>query len=99
MKDLKEKFAQKMLDEKLDFLPIEESLQLLESGVELETHFKYVICREEIDEDKLENGEPRTWLNAYLKIYDSVEIGDEYDYYNEFTLGICPAPTYIDLIK
>jgi len=33
--NLKEQFAQKMLDEKLDFLPIEESLQLLESHEQL----------------------------------------------------------------
>jgi hypothetical protein len=70
---LKQKFAQKMLDEKLDFLPLEESLQLVECDINLDTRFHYVCSIE--------------------------EIGDDYNHFEEFTHGICPAPTYIDLIK
>lgn len=99
--NLKEKFAEKMLTEKLDFLPLEESLQLVENGIVLETKFHYVISVEEIDEDELENDEPRTWLNAHQEIFDeySIAIGNDYDHFDEFTRGLCPAPTYIDLIK
>ena len=37
--NLKEKFAQKMLEEKLDFLPLMDALELYKSGVKLETKF------------------------------------------------------------
>ena len=29
----------------------------------------------------------------------AIEIGNEYNHFDEFTLGICPAPTYIELLK
>ena len=98
MKELIEKFAKKMLDEKLDFLPVEESLQLTEAGVEYKTRFSYVVSIEELDED-LSN--PREILDAAIEFYGvhGVEIGDDYDHFEEFTFGICPAPTYIDLLK
>ena len=95
--DLKQKFAQKMLDEKLDYLPLEESLQLIEAGIVLETRFHYVCSIEEIGD---EFDTPREFAEAALDFYtDGIEIGDDYDHFEEFTYGICPAPTYIDLIK
>lgn len=96
--DLKEKFAKKMLDEKLDFLPLEESLQLIEAGVELKTKFSWVCSVEEIDDDF---DTRRQCAEAALDFYgeNGVEIGNGYDHHEEFTYDICPAPTYIDLIK
>jgi hypothetical protein len=96
--DLKQKFAQKMLDEKLDFLPLEESLQLKEAGVQLKTKFSWVCNIEEIG-DEFETS--REFADAAIDFYgeDEIEIGNGYDHYEEFTYEICPAPTYIDLIK
>lgn len=100
---LKEKFAQKMLDEKLDFLPLLESVELAESGVVLETKFHWVVNSEELKD----NGEDMT-IKEVLKEYDDIygsentwdlKIGESGEQFDEFTLTLCPAPTYIDLIK
>jgi hypothetical protein len=101
--DLKQKFAQKMLEEKLDFLPLKESVELYNSGIKLETRFWWVCRSEELDN----NGDDMT----IVEILDSLEelygepddyhltIGKEYEEFDEFTLNLCPAVTYIDLIK
>lgn len=96
--ELKEKFAQKMLDEKLDFLPLEESLQLKEAGIEVKTKFSWVCSIEEIG-DEFETS--REFAEAAIDFYgeDEIEVGNGYDHHAEFTYDICPAPTYIDLIK
>lgn len=94
---LKQKFAQKMLDERLDFLPLEESLQLVEADINLDTRFHYVCSVEEIGDDY---ETPREFAEAVQELYyEHITIGDDYDHFEEFTHGICPAPTYIDLIK
>jgi len=94
--ELKEKFAQKMLDEKLDFLPLEESLQLKEAGIEVKTKFSWVCSIEEIG-DEFETS--REFAEAAIDFYGEDEIEVGYDNHAEFTYDICPAPTYIDLIK
>jgi hypothetical protein len=96
--DLKQKFAQKMLDEKLDFLPLEESLQLKEAGIKVKTKFSWVCSVEEIDDDY---ETPREVVEAAIDFYGErgIEIGNGYNHHEEFTYDICPAPTYIDLIK
>ena len=93
---LKEKFAQKMLDEKLDFLPLEESLLLKEAGIEVKTKFSWVCSIEEIG-DEFETS--REFAEAAIDFYGEDEIEVGYDNHAEFTYDICPAPTYIDLIK
>jgi len=98
---LKEKFAQKMLEEKLDFLPLEESIELYKSGVKVKTKFWWVMNVEEI-----ENGhdlDTEDLLREYNEVFGldndyALTIGDE-EKFDEFTLELCPAPTYIDLIK
>jgi hypothetical protein len=100
---LKQKFAQKMLDEKLDFLPLEESLQLLECDINLDTRFSWV-CRTEELEDNGEYMTTKQLLASLEDIYGEPQdyhltIGKKYDEYDEFTLDLAPAPTYIDLIK
>ena len=101
--ELKQKFAQKMLDENLDFLPLEESLQLLESGTNLETRFSWV-CRTEELEDNGDDMTTKEILDSLEDLYGEPDdyhltIGKPYDEYDEFTLELAPAPTYIDLIK
>lgn len=101
---LKQKFAQKMLDEELDFLPLEESLQLVESDINLETHFSWVINVEELGTDYKEPYEMTTeeLIENYREVFGDSDYGlrvgnsEEFD---EFTLKLAPAPTYIDLIK
>ena len=98
--DLKQKFAEKLLEWKLDFLPLEESLQLVEAGIRLETTFSYVANIEEIAD--AEDMTPRQVVEEIKEIFGNsygLEIGNRYDHFDEFTLEICPAPTYIDLIK
>jgi hypothetical protein len=100
---LKQKFAQKMLDEKLDFLPLEESLQLVDADINLDTRFSWV-CRTEELEDNGEYMTTKELLSSLEEIYGEPDdyhltIGKPYDEYDEFTLELAPAPTYIDLIK
>jgi len=100
---MKQKLAQKMLDEKLDFLPLKESIELYDSGVKLETRFSWVVRTEELEN----NGYDMTTeelLESIEELYGldndyALTIGDRYDEFDEFTLELCPAPTYIDLIK
>jgi hypothetical protein len=86
-----------MLDDKLDFLPLEESLQLIENGIVLKTMFHHVCSTEEIGD---EYEEPRDFVEAIKMVYgdNHIKIGNSYNHFDEFTYGICPAPTYIDLI-
>lgn len=101
---LKQKFAQKMLDEKLDFLPLEESLQLVEADINLDTTLSWVINVEELGTDEKEPYEMTTeeLLESYKEVFGDSDWGlrignsEEFD---EFTLELAPAPTYIDLIK
>ena len=101
---LKQKFAQKMLDEKLDFLPLEESLQLVECDINLDTRFYWVINIEELGTDEKESSEMITeeLLKSYEEVFgDSdwgLKVGNSEEF-SEFTLELAPAPTYIDLIK
>lgn len=99
---LKEKFAQKMLDEKLDFLPLKESLELFDSGVEVKTTFSWVMHIEEIPDH--EDMTSEELFEAYDEIYGLdndyyLKVGNRDEEFDEFTLELCPAPTYIDLIK
>ena len=100
---LKQKFAQKMLDEKLDFLPLKESLELSRAGVDLETRFWWVCRTEELEENGDEMSTEEV-LSSLEEIYGEpsdyfLTIGKIHDEFDEFTLDLAPAPTYIDLIK
>lgn len=100
--DLKEKFAQKMLEEKLDFLPLKESMELADS-YNVETKFSWVARSEELED----NGSSMTMEEIIKEIETTygldceyaLTIGKTYDEFEEFTIPLCPAPTYIDLIK
>lgn len=96
-----EKFIKKMVKEKLDFLPLEESMELLKSGVQYETKFGWVGCSEELED----NGDNMTLdeiINSHEFLYgsnnDQIRVGKS-DEFSEFTLFFCPAPTYGDLLK
>ena len=101
--NLKFRFAQKMEQERLDFLPVKESLELFDSCGELQTSFWWVMHSEELTD----NGDGLTTeeiFAEYDEIYgldnkDYLRVGKQYDEFDEFTLALCPAPTYIDLIK
>ena len=106
--ELKEKFAQKMLDGKLNHLPIKESYELYKAGIIVPTREHYVISLEEFDEWDYKGSEVEYYIKECLKEYkdleeafdnDLIEIGDDYDHFEEFTYGLFPAPTYIELIK
>ena len=75
---------------------------LNESGISLETRFNWVVRSEELKD----NGEDMA-IEEILKEVEEL-YGLENDYaltvgdsekFDEFTLIVCPAPTYIDLIK
>lgn len=102
MEKLKEKFAQKMLDEKLDFLPLKESIELFDSGIELETRFNWIMNTEEISDEPY-NLTTEELFKEYDEVFGldnsyALRIGDTEDF-DEFTYTLCPAVTYIDLIK
>jgi hypothetical protein len=100
---MKKELAQKMLDGKLNFLPLEDSIQLMESGHDIDTEFYWVIHSEEL-EDNGYGMSPAELIDAHADIYgendkDYLTVGNPHDTFDEFTLKICPAPTYMELIK
>jgi len=100
---MKEKFAQMTLEQKLDFLPLKESLELLNSGIKLKTRFSWVVMTEELG-DNPESMSIEEILEAHAEMYGEedqnyLRVGKAYDEFDEFTLELCPAPTYTDLIR
>ena len=92
-----------MLENRLDFLSLENSLKLYESGVELDTRFHWVVCTEELPDNGYGMSSQEI-ISTHDEIYgegmrDYLKIGDGCNEFDEFTLSLCPAPTYIDLIK
>lgn len=99
---MKEKFAKMMLEHKLDFLPLEQSLELHNAGIKLKTRFSWVVCTEELGDD-LDNMSIEEILEIHADIYGDndknyLKIGKAYNEFDEFTFELCPAPTYTDLI-
>lgn len=109
MSTLREKFAKKMLDGKLDHLPFNDSMELFKSDEKIENSREwYVINKENFaDQEDYDIDEVDYYLNEIIKEFGSIEqaedyaldIGDDYDHFDEFTLGVCPAPTYMELIR
>lgn len=91
---MKEKLKQKMLDEKLDFLPLKESLELYNLiGDSVETRFWWVANIEEVED---------AWSlmidDLLIALDEEPEIGEKGYKYDEFTFDLAPAYTYIDLL-
>ena len=105
--NLKERFAQKMLDGKLNHLPVEDAYELYKQGIIIPSEEYYCISVEEFEEFNYKGDETEFYIKQILKEYDSledavgslIEIGDDYDHFDEFTYGLFPAPTYMELIK
>jgi hypothetical protein len=103
MSDLKEQFLQKMIAEKLDFLPLKESIELHNSGLVIKTRFSWVVRSEELED----NGDDMTTeqiLSELEEIYGEpndyhITIGNPNNHFDEFTLELCPAFTIGDLLK
>ena len=100
---MKKELAQKMIDEGLAFLSLEDSLILLRSGVKLDTRFSWVAHSEEL-EDNGDDMTPEQVIEEHANIYgvddkNYLKVGKAYNEFDEFTLELCPAPTYTDLIK
>lgn len=98
--ELIELLAKRMLEEKLSFLPLEESLQLKDADVNLDTEFYWVGMIEEVpDHWDLDDDNILIEIeDIYGQPTDMVRVGRK-DEFDEFTHVFCPAPTYIDLIK
>lgn len=99
---MKEILAQKMLDDKLDFLSLEDSLALHNSVEVYESRFWWVARSEELENNGFDMSAEEV-IKECLEIYgDSdygITIGDRHEQFDEFTLELFPAPTYIDLIR
>lgn len=100
---MKEKFAQKMIEEKLDFLPLKESLELYNSGEVYESTFWWVARSEELENNGFDMSVEEIIKECFELYGDNsdygIKIGDRHNQFDEFTLELFPAPTYIDLIK
>lgn len=101
---MKNKLAKKMLKEKLDFLPLKESIELLNSGEIIETQFHWVVDVADLDEDFIDNETDMFRIveeaeNIYGINSEYLRVGKGYNEFDEFTFKLAPAPTYIDLIK
>jgi hypothetical protein len=94
-----EKLAQRMVDEKLDFLSLEDSIVLSEV-IDLKTTFYWVGMIEEVENYyELSNEELIKEIDdIYGTPHEMIRVGRT-DEFSEFTHVFCPAPTYIDLIK
>lgn len=84
----------------LDFLPVEDAIQVKIKYPELKARKSYVFCCEcsSIDSFNLkwnieEQLEEIRWLET------DIEIGDSYSHFAEFTQEIAPAYTLADLKK
>lgn len=104
---LKEEFVEKMLAEKLDFLPLEDALQLNASSEAVETKMNYIAYTEEVEDGYYcELEDLFKELDEVCGIYDTegnfkidgytlrIGIGED-----SFERILCPAPTYVDLIR
>lgn len=107
-KELRKQFAQKMMNEKLNHLSIEDSYTLYKNGIVIPSSKSYVISIEEFNEWDFKGNEVDFYINECLNEYASlkiafenelIEIGDDYDHFDEFTFGLFPAPTFMELIK
>lgn len=97
--NIKEKLADKMIKEKLTFLSVEDTLELIKEypDLESETGLEYVYSNEEIHDwewNELPVAEVMKHEN-----FDWFEIWNGYDHFDEFTVWVCPVFTYIDLIR
>lgn len=97
-----QQFINEMLEKGLDFLPLEESIALFEHSIKIDTKFNWIVNSEELDDNGY-NMPFADIIEAHHGIYgendkDYLTIGDS-DKFSEFTLVLCPAPTYMDLIK
>lgn len=96
-----------MLEKRLDFLPIEESIELFKQGINLTTTLDYVAYIEEVEDGyDCEIDSLLEQLDEVVGIYDKdgkIDIDDHTIslklYTDDFERVICPAPTYIDLLK
>lgn len=93
-----------MLDEKLDFLPLDESYNLFNSNERIEgTRFSWVYNNEELWECDLYyqwvtlDDVKKEMLEVFWK--EDFIIWKWEDEFAEFTTEVYPAPTYIDLIN
>tara|TARA_R110000782_G_scaffold260726_2_gene352055 strand:- start:1332 stop:1649 length:318 start_codon:yes stop_codon:yes gene_type:complete len=98
-----EKLKQKMLNEKLDFLPLKESLELFDSGIELNTMFWWVMHNEELEDNGFDKTAEELFAE-YEELFgmnnrDYLRIGRQGEEFDEFTLDLCPAITLGDLLK
>lgn len=107
--DLKEQFAQKMLDEELRFLPIEDAYELYKQGIIVPCNDYYVLPeKSDFDEWDGEGNETDHYIDQILSEYDgdwemaledTLDIGTAEELFDEESLELFPAPTYEELTK
>ena len=94
MKERIEIMANRMLDNYLTFLPIEDAIFL--NIVKIKTEMNYVVNYEELENDY--HSDKNKLFNEAKEFFgdDFYEIKSSED---DFEVSICSAPTYIELLK
>lgn len=94
MKEVVQEMANKMLDNYLTFLPIEDSMSI--RNVEVKSEMNYVVNYEELENDY--HSDKNKLFNEAKEFFgdDFYEIKSSED---DFEVSICSAPTYIELLK
>lgn len=94
MKERIEIMANRMLDNYLTFLPIEDAIFL--NIVKIKTEMNYVVNYEELENDY--HSDKKKLFNEAKEFFgdDFYEIKSSED---DFEVSICSAPTYIELLK
>ena len=94
MKERIEIMANRMLDNYLTFLPIEDAIFL--NIVKIKTEMNYVVNYEELEND---------YHSDKNKLFNEAKVFFGDDFYeiksseDDFEVSICSAPTYIELLK
>lgn len=88
-----EELAQKMLENYLTFLPIEDAIEL---NILIQSEMNYVVNYEELENDY--HSDKKELYEESKEFYgeDFYEIKNDED---DFEVTICSAPTYIELLK
>lgn len=102
---LRKKFAEKMLNEKLDFLPLKESYELFKSDEKVEQTTMYWMYNDE--EIYFEEDEDYYDMKKVKKAMKEIEMTPDGMFFiwnfdsadEDYNVEFCPCPTYIDLIK
>ena len=95
MKEVVQEMANKMLESYLAFLPIDDAMSI--RNVEVKSEMNYVVFYEELENDYHSNKEDL--FNEAKEFFGEDNFYEIKSSEEDFEVSVCPAPTYIELLK